>query len=404
MTSRLPIPLILGLVLLAACGDDPAQPTPYCDDVAAGCGVDGIDLAIVEAEIDFADDQPFETEVDAHVVAPGDTIALRVHVVNRGTEAAAGALLRINGADVHRLASEPIPPLEPGEERVIGVDVVMPQLRMWPDMEYSLSAYFATESTDWLDDAEGANNYMYEGLTFHPLVPILEVELDLPDTIRSLHPHVFSGTVHNRSPFVASTDIPFGICIYPGNVVCQDQPDGPLTATGIVSAADSRVVPVGITAPMEWGVDLNHREQPVSIGACFPDEEGWSAGITCAPAWYDVVLVPNLEAMCTPPVLVAPSVFESADPAAACDLWQNGSESNFYIWALDADEGDRFRFSAAESGAAGYHLEVYDVEGVEIALGTVDWTFTAPRSARYYVVSAGPFGPPSAPIGIERED
>jgi len=234
MTSRLRIPLIAGLILFVACDEDPVALTGC--DAPHGCEVDGIDIAILEANIRFDDDQPFRTQVDAHVVAPGDTLEVRVRVVNRGTEAAPGALLKINDPAYDPIASAPIPALEAGEERTIRLEIVLPQLRMWPYMEYGFSAYLATDSTDWLYDAETGNNYRFgddaSGLAFHPLVPILEVEMTLPDTIRSLHPHIFSAVVHNRSPFVATGDLPFGVCIYPGNSVCLDQPDGPRPRRG----------------------------------------------------------------------------------------------------------------------------------------------------------------------------
>lgn len=404
MTSRLQTLAFLPLLALAAC-DDPAALTGC--DAPHGCEIEGVDLAILEADIRFDDGQPFENEVDAHVVEPGSELDLVVRIVNRGTEAAAPAVLRVRAPLFDPIGAAAIPALDPGEERTIRVDVTAPDLDMWGEMLYSLSVDIGTESTAWFDDADVDNNFAPAGsdLSFHPLVPVLRVEIELPDTVRALHPYIGSGVVTNLSPFVPANDLTFAICVYPGNPACDDHPDGPFSSTGTIAPGDSRLVPVGVYAPQEWGIDLNHPDYPVSLSACFASEEDWSTGRVCVAPSVETMLVANMDAICDHPVVEPPSTFESLDPAAACAL---GGEFGpmFFVHAFDALEGDEIRFTPTDSAAgANTILDVYDIEASEIPWGGLldePRVVTIPADGRYFVVTRVIIGTGGATILIEK--
>ena len=109
--------LLLAL-FIGACDDDPSDP---CE---AGC-VEGVDLAIVEAEVEWADDQDVDPRVGQRLVQPGDELTMHYRVVNRGSVASEPATLFVgmyhNEGNLSVIAMMPfgewieIPALEPGE-------------------------------------------------------------------------------------------------------------------------------------------------------------------------------------------------------------------------------------------------------------------------------------------------
>lgn len=120
--------------LLGACADDPSGPC-----ARAGC-VDGVDLAIVEAEVEWSDDQDIDPRVDARLVQPGDELTMRYRVMNRGSVTSEPAVLFVgmyhNEGNLAVIATMPfgewitIPALEPGESVAATVERAAPNT-MW---------------------------------------------------------------------------------------------------------------------------------------------------------------------------------------------------------------------------------------------------------------------------------
>lgn len=403
-TGRRLLPIIASLAL-AACDGDPSQPQPtYCEETS-DCDVSGVDLAIVEAAIRFDDDQPFREQVGAHVVEPGDEITVRTLVVNRGSEPVGPLRLRVyEEVRFLELGDAPLETLNPGEERIVDIQFATPTVPVWPDTLVMLIVHIA-DTSDWgYNDADTYNNFVYsrDELVYHPLVPIISVEWNSPDTVRALEQAMGSVEFRNWSPFVAAPPLEWHMCYVDDGVSCDDGPDGPTINSNAIESGETEIAAAGFLVPATE-IGIHNPADEVGAAICAYGGGDWVANRTCVRPWHLLWVRPNLEAACDPEVLTPPDSV-AVGPDQVCYI-----DNNFERWhvaAFDAVAGSEYRLTVA--GPTQLQTRVRDDATTEVAMaeGAAPAVFTAPHTRRYYLLTyLGIHGDvPEASISLDAVD
>lgn len=405
MKSRLRIPVVLMFVFLSGCADDPAEPRPYCE-TSGDCGIEGLDLAIVDAALEFDRDQVFRAAVDAHVVESGDEVTLGVLIVNRGSEPTEPARIRVSeGWRFGTLASAPVPALEPGAERRIEIDFETPSPAVWHDTLIAVDVFLATDTTDWYDDADFENNARFsrEELAYHPLVPIISVAWTSPDTVRALEQATGSVAFTNHSPFVAAPPLTWRICFADDGVSCDDGPDGPPVTTGAITAGATSIAAVGYLVP---SVEIGIHEPADEVGAaiCAYTEGDWVSERACVLPYQLLWVRPNLQATCEPEVIAPPDTVLIGS-ANVCYI--DNDFERWHVAAFDGVAGTDYRIATVSGDDL--RIRVRDENTIQIAdvpPGAEPTVFTAPETRRYFLLTyLGIQGPvPETTIALEIVD
>lgn len=218
--------LLLLAALLSGC-EDPAAPAA-CDAEFA-CEVEGLDIALLGVIPRWTAAQSYEDEVGAHVVEPGDTLAVDVLLVNRGTVAGTDSIL-VYGffRDFQYFVSSGglVRPLGVGERAFVELRFVVPPGPRWvigSGAQLLAPGTFAIDG-DFEEEDVDPSNHVGPPVAYHPRVPILDVApLDLGDTMRTRVAYETTVEVANRSPFADFTGgLELVFCnTHPGHDYCE---------------------------------------------------------------------------------------------------------------------------------------------------------------------------------------
>lgn len=391
---------VLALLLLPAC-DDPLDP---CAEF--GCGVEGVDLALVEAEIEWTADQGIDDRVGGRLVQPGDDLTFRYRVLNRGTMTSQPTVLELgtyvgsnNFSQPLGLRSIDIPALAPGEDVAGRMTLDAPMtagLRsdemlagFWIDGIYGY--YFDPSEAD---RSNNQREYRYHLATGYASMSLYSIEYDTLHVGESDSVWV---RVVNRSPVAPlEGDLHIAFCAlvrYPGRAEagCGE------TGFGVQSIADLGAARVqnhklALTLPS----DALPIEDFGAIGmrVCLFDEETPLSGAdlvwqmsqgVCAN--HAMPVVQDLDVACSPPVVSLPATLDASALASDCER----EFSTYDVWAFDVTSSGVH--SLVPVAGTLDQVRVFGQGHERIAVNS-SGEFFLPEPGRYHVVVLPSIAPP----------
>ena len=383
MNSRLPRLFCLSLPLLLACSESTTGP---CDREPA-CEVDGIDLAIQDARVAWTTDQPVHPELGEHLVQPGDEVSLVVEIVNRGdavSEPQTGFI--VAGLPVAEFA---VPALGPGERHEAEVEIVAPSWPSSPRLQVEASFVERTGNGAWNlweGDAVAANNNFVLP-PIHLAFPEFQLSIEAPDTVRALEPFHVTVDVDNLSVTTPTDAFVIGFCLFDLDVGCSEDWPG----FGLQEIVDLNLEPgthmsvtAAITMPAEasW---LDDSLEGVLVPCIMPAGSTLETlnvdRIRICDAGAAVVVLPNVEAACSPAGFVAGDTVRVATETACSD---HGYP--YFFRRIEAQTGQQFTAALVPAGD-GPLIAFVDENGH--VLHHDAGTFTAPAAGVYYLRLGG---------------
>lgn len=324
--------VLLAALGLYACADgDGIDPCA----VPHACQVEGADLAFLDLAAEWNADQPVHGAFGPRLVPRGDSILMRLRVVNRGDTASAPATVVVQQASATFAASVTagLPALEPGVVWRDSVWIVAPiTLGLVTDTVAVRGSLVTSTGDAW------PVNDSIRGPSYAIMAPSLIVRLrDVPDSIRALVPTDVGLILINRSRVIADSGMALHFCV-PAAADGACSPGGPQGAPVILP----RLLPgdsIDFDATATLGFELAPMVEPaapVSISACAAEVDDLAAllaGVaSCSPA-VPVTIVQNLETACAPAHRRLPTRLFSGFGASRCEhrgtLW--------HVWTVDVD-------------------------------------------------------------------
>lgn len=395
------------LLLLVACESSPvANPDP-CDSPHA-CEVPGVDIALLSVIPRWTAAQPYEAEADAHVVEAGDTIAIDVVVVNRGTVGASDSILVYTYfLDFQHFvsAAKKIAPLAVGAQTTVTLRFVVPEGVRWVKEPGSSSIADGSIAIDgaFVDEDVDPTNHAGARLVYQPLVPILDVELfDFPDTMRTHQPYERVLEVTNRSPFVSfagGEELVFCMS-HLGHAYCEEGLVATHSPTTIGPVAARRTAEfftvMEFTGESLWYFDS---ESYVRVNPCLP---GAARPVCLHRAEsgddYDVVAIPDLTRECHTAALVPPDTLYAVQALCLGDGADQGTTHTIGVFRGRA--GDCFRITRLGDG---WTASIKDMNLAVVPRDQAAGCHRLPRDGDYYLIAhaAGTSNPAGGIIAIE---
>lgn len=372
-------PLLLLALCLAGCDLDDVGDA--CDRGFA-CEVDGLDLAIVSVEPQWQDDQPRDPGSGLHVVAPGDSIRVRVVVANRGSEHAAPVGFYIAFRDYHLFddGGGTLPGLRFGES--VTFNLVFPidsGPRFVKDGLVDGDIRFELRGSALDADVDSSN---HDGLVrFLVAAPLLDVSVaSAGDTLRVGSGLPIQLTVTNSSSFDFDGSTDFVFCVaYDGDAArCEA---GELASTGVV-----HVGPVAAQASRTFERTINptnamlfpvFEAHAVRVTPCVPREEG---PVCLDPASVTTVAIPDLAAACPVVALAATDTLRVAE--ALCE--GRGAEEGRWLAVGVIDGGAGEEWCLTNLGSA-WERSIRD-EDLALQAESAGACFTLAAAGPHYVI------------------
>lgn len=262
---------VLFALLVSACDDEPAGP---CE--AAGC-VEGVDLAIVEAAVDWSADQDVDARVGGRLVEPGDELVMRYRVMNRGSVASDPAVLFVgtyhNEGNLSVIATMPfgdwidVPALEPGESVAATVERGAPNtLWLTTDSATAVFELFAEGGARYYD-ARPENAHV--AITYHIELPVARVDAaGSEEPLVAGEARMFDVTVSNES---ATTAIAAGTelktCVFVATRDGDCAQIGTFAALPSVAPGNEVTVSVPITVT-STDLEMLEGQDLIGVGVC----------------------------------------------------------------------------------------------------------------------------------------